>query len=193
METTPPQLHTPVLETPRLILRPARMSDAPALQRIFPQWEVVRYLSVGVPWPYPDDGAETHLRQSTARVEAGQTCGWVLCLKSGADDPIGRIDFHPFQDDGEMRGFWLDPAHWGKGLMSEAADRVTDFVFRDLGWPHIVVSNAVANVASGRVKERQGATLIEVTTGKFLAGDLPKQVWRIDAADWLARHPAPPV
>ncbi len=35
---------TPVLETPRLVLRPLRSKDAPVIQRRFPQWEVVRWL-----------------------------------------------------------------------------------------------------------------------------------------------------
>ena len=40
-----------------------------------------------------------------------------------------------------MRGFWLDPEFQGRGLMTEAADRVTDYAFRDLDWPHLWVSN----------------------------------------------------
>ena len=41
---------------PRLILRPLAR-DADAIQRLFPQWEVVRYLADQIPWPYPPDGA----------------------------------------------------------------------------------------------------------------------------------------
>jgi RimJ/RimL family protein N-acetyltransferase len=48
---------TPVLKTQRLILRPLVPADAPAIQRRFPRWEIVRYLNPRVPWPYPDDGA----------------------------------------------------------------------------------------------------------------------------------------
>ena len=33
---------TPVLETPRLVLRPVRSKDAPVIQRRFARWEVVR-------------------------------------------------------------------------------------------------------------------------------------------------------
>gem|GEM_PF-4771929 len=49
----------PTLETARLALRPVEMADAPAIQRLFPQWEIVRHLNAGVPWPYPEDGAES--------------------------------------------------------------------------------------------------------------------------------------
>ena len=56
-----------------------------------------------------------------------------------------------------MRGFWLDPAFQGRGLMTEAADRVTDYAFRHLGWPCLWLSNAQENLASRRIKEKQGA------------------------------------
>ena len=42
----------PTITTPRLILRPLELSDADAVQDIFPQWEIVRYLANKVPWPY---------------------------------------------------------------------------------------------------------------------------------------------
>ena len=48
---------TPALCTERLLLRPLELADADAIQQLFPQWEVVRYLNALVPWPYPADGA----------------------------------------------------------------------------------------------------------------------------------------
>src|SRR5947209_2342627 len=50
------------LETPRLVLRPLELADAEQTQRLFPHWEVVRFLANRVPWPYPDDGALTYYR-----------------------------------------------------------------------------------------------------------------------------------
>ncbi len=52
----------PTLYTRRLILTPLQLSDAAAVQQLFPQWEVVRYLDSRVPWPYPDDGALVYVR-----------------------------------------------------------------------------------------------------------------------------------
>jgi ribosomal-protein-alanine N-acetyltransferase len=193
--TEPPQqkLFSPVLETARLILRPARIEDAPAIQRKFPKWEIVKYLGGPVPWPYPEDGAETHLRDHhIPRVRAGEQCGWIICLKSDVDDPIGLIDLRAW--DGEkrdMRGFWLDTEHHGHGYMTEAANRVTDFAFRDLGFAFLWVTNALPNTKSAGVKQRQGAKLVETVEGEFVSGKFPKQVWYIDGAEWLKTHPAP--
>jgi RimJ/RimL family protein N-acetyltransferase len=43
--------------TKRLILRPVEIADAEQIQKLFPHWEVVRYLANRVPWPHPEDGA----------------------------------------------------------------------------------------------------------------------------------------
>ncbi len=192
--TVPPQqkLHSPVLETARLILRPPRYEDAPVIQRKFAKWEIIQYLDIVVPWPYPEDGAETHLQQYIPRVERGEAAGWMICLKGALDDPIGRIDLRPW--DGEtrdMRGFWLDTEHRARGYMTEAANRVTDFAFRDLGWPFLWAANALPNAKSAAVKQRQGALLVETVEGEFVGGRFPQQVWYIDGAEWLKTHPAP--
>ena len=48
---------TPILTTNRLILRPLELADAVQFQIYFPQWEIVRYLTGRIPWPFPVDGA----------------------------------------------------------------------------------------------------------------------------------------
>src|SRR5207237_1114224 len=77
----------PILVTPRLILRPLDLADAGAIQTLFPQWEVVRFLASRVPWPYPADGALTFIRDmrfqrcSRARSGIGRS-GSRVCLTS---------------------------------------------------------------------------------------------------------------
>jgi len=179
---------TPVLETARLILRPYEARDVPAIQRIFPQWEVVRWLHAGIPWPYPDDGAATNMAQCLEQRARGERFFWAITLK-GSDDLVGRIDLWPF--DGEkrdMRGFWLDPALHGRGLMTEAAEAVTGYAFQVLEWPFLYLTNAVANRASARVKEKQGAELIAVEPRDYVSGPGESQIWRLNREAWLARR-----
>jgi len=81
----------PVLETRRLILRPLDLADAPAVQRLFPQWEVVRHLNARVPWPYPPDGAVAHLRDVLLPTMArGEAWHWSLRLKTAWPPSCGR-------------------------------------------------------------------------------------------------------
>jgi hypothetical protein len=46
----------PLLTTDRLRLVPLVKDDAPQIQAVFPQWEIVRHLAASFPWPFPDDG-----------------------------------------------------------------------------------------------------------------------------------------
>ena len=182
---------TPVLETERLILRPLRESDAPVIQRRFPRWEIVQYLHDEVPWPYPDDGAAVNMAQCLEKMARRQQCYWALTLRGGDDELIGRIDL--WADDGvrrDQRGFWLDPAFWGQGLMTEAADRVTDYALVELGWPQLWLSNAEANAASHRVKEKQGAQLVDRTPRRYVYGEGTKVTWLLTREAWLKHRQA---
>ena len=83
MTTSQPTLPpTPVLETGRLVLRPLRLDDAPAIQRRFPRWEVVRYLAAHVPWPYPADGAASHVAECLEQMARREKCYWAIVLKA---------------------------------------------------------------------------------------------------------------
>jgi ribosomal-protein-alanine N-acetyltransferase len=180
---------TPVLETARLILRPLEARDTPAIQRIFPQWEVVQYLNAEVPWPYPDDGAATNMAQCLAKRAQGLQFYWAITLKGGDDELRGRIDLWP--DDGQrhdMRGFWLDPLLHGQGLMTEAAEAVTGYAFEVLAWPHLFLTNASENRASRRIKEKQGATLLLQEPWAWVGGTGVRDVWKLTREAWLARR-----
>jgi len=181
---------TPVLESARLRLRPVRLDDAPAIQRAFEQWEVVKSLNAQVPWPYPPDGAVRHLSEvALPKLARREEFIWAITLAGGDDAPIGVIHLHP--DDGvsrEMRGFWLAPEFWGRGLMTEAAERVTEYAFVELGWPVLWLRNGEQNTASHRVKEKQGAAIVDRAPAKFVGGEGFTIIWRLDRDAWLTRR-----
>ena len=181
---------TPVLQTERLVLRPPRESDVPTMQRRFPQWEVVRYLDAHIPWPYPADGAAENWPNIRRDLTERQKCHWAVTLKGGDDEQVGLISL--WQDDGrsrDQRGFWLDPEFWGRGLMTEAANRVTDYALVELGWPRLWLCNAEVNVASHRVKEKQGAVIVDRTHRRYVYGDGVRVTWLLTREAWLAHRP----
>ena len=95
---------TPTLSTPRLLLPPLELADAPQIQLLFPHWEIVRYLAAQVPWPYPVDGAYRHIRDmALPAVERGEAWLWTIRLKSAPDQIIGSIDLRKKENDN--RGF----------------------------------------------------------------------------------------
>jgi len=178
---------TPTLETRRLFLRPLELADAPQIQALFPQWEIVRYLSRDVPWPYPPDGAFRFLHDvALPAVERGEAWHWTLRLKTDPDRLIGSIGLMKNEDD--SRGFWIAPPWQGKGLMSEATEAVTDFWFDALGFAVLRVQKAAANVPSRRISEKNGMRLVGTIERDYVAGRLLAEIWEISAGEWRARR-----
>ncbi len=107
------------LETARLLLRPLELADAEAAQKLFPDWEIVKYLAPRVPWPYPDDGALTYYRDDALPAMArGDEWHWSLRLKSDPARLIGVVSL--MKGENGNRGFWLGLPWQRQGLMSEA-------------------------------------------------------------------------
>ncbi|WP_460136489.1 GNAT family N-acetyltransferase [Pseudomonas sp. S1_E04] len=174
----------PILFTERLILRPLTLDDAEAIQRQFPHWDVVRYLNVLVPWPYPADGARTYLEQLALPAMArGEEWHWSIRLKSAPEQLIGNISLMDEADNN--RGFWLTPAWQGRGLMSEASAAVTDYWFGVLERSLMRVPKAAPNLASRRISERTGMRLIRTQDAEFVEGTFPRDLWEMTREEWL--------
>ena len=177
----------PTISTARLILRPLELADADAVQALFPRWEIVRFLNSHVPWPYPADGALRFIRDHVLpAVERGAEWHWSIRRQAAPEQLIGAIGLMDRPKDN--RGFWLDPAYQGQGLMAEASAAVTDYWFETLERPVLQVLKAVANVRSSRVSERAGMRLIETTEWDYVSGRLPTEVWEITRDEWRQRR-----
>lgn len=183
------------LVTTRLILRPITRADAPAIQKYFPHWEIVKYLTSAVPWPYPPDGAELYMDTFLPKVAAGQDYIWGIRLKAYLDDPlrdevIGLIHYHgaspDAEDDVPTRGFWLAQDFQGQGYMTEAVMAVNSFIFDVLRVPRLIIKNARDNKGSHRVKAKTGAVLlgIEPSPGKYLGGYDEQEIWELTAENF---------
>jgi ribosomal-protein-alanine N-acetyltransferase len=178
---------TPVLETPRLVLKPLALEDAEAVQALFAHWEIVRYLNGIVPWPYPPDGALTYFRDiALPAIARGDEWIWTLRLKTDPAQIIGSIGLK--RSDDENRGFWLGLPWHGRGLMTEAANAVTDFWFEQLKFPVLRVPKAIANTASRRISEKQGMRVIAVVERDYVSGRAAADIWEITAAEWRMRR-----
>lgn len=176
----------PVLQTARLELHPLAMEDAADTQKLFPAWEVVRYLANRVPWPYPDDGALTFYRDvAIPSMERGEQWHWSLRLKREPSHLIGTISL--MKDRDENRGFWIGVPWQGQGLMSEAVERVTAYWFEDLAMSVLRAPKAIANVASRKLSEKSGMRIVQTTERDYVSGRLPTEIWEITAKEWRAR------
>ena len=184
----PLRIDTPVLHSERLTLRPVEESDIATVQHEFGRWSIVQHLSMGVPWPYPDDGAHYWYHHNVKpKLKSREEAIWAITLRAKPDRLIGVI--HVMEDIGlGNRGFWLAESEQGKGYMSEAADRVNDYIFSHTGMTELHVYNAVSNTASRRVKEKTGAEFVRTVHAEHRSGETESQVWVIRKEAWLKRQ-----
>jgi RimJ/RimL family protein N-acetyltransferase len=179
-------MNTPRLETDRLILRPITLTDAPAIQKHFAHWEIIKNLSTDVPWPYPDDGAETFIREVLLpRMEKKWNYVWAITLKSTTEEVVGIVDFGLEKCEGGDRGFWIAQEHQGKGFMTEAITATNDFLFFNQGIERFIVGNASENEASRRVKEKTGAKYLRTINLPHHNGKNETQLWEITKENWV--------
>lgn len=209
-------MKTPILDTARLRLRPIRSTDAPRCQELFPHPEILKYMAAAIPWPYPDDGAVTYIETTLADMAAETRYVWAITLKDslpsregpgvGPDPPfpggkrgggrgvdgddlmIGCIDLFP-NNPIDNRGFWLGLPYQRHGYMTEAVAAVNDFAFDVLGLGHLVLNNAEPNIGSHRLKEKAGATILEVNDGVAYVGGVFRQIrWILTREQWHANR-----
>jgi RimJ/RimL family protein N-acetyltransferase len=148
-----PNVFADVVTTERLVLRPARLDDAPAIFDAYCQDpEVTRYLT----WR-PKQAVqeiESFLLSCVDARRGGTRWPWMLCLR-GSDQPFGMIEMRMDGHAGEL-GYVLARSRWGRGFMPEAARAVTRHA---LAQPHVFRVSAVCdvdNTASARVLEKIG-------------------------------------
>lgn len=157
----------PSFNTERLHLRPLTISDIPAYEKHFIDYEVIRYLSSAVPWPYPAGGVEWFLKNLIIPNQGKDRWAWAINLRERPTELIGVIDlFRKGQP--ENRGFWLGRAFWGKGYMTEAIAPINQFAFETLGFDRLLFSNAVGNTRSRRIKEKTGARFVGYREAQFV-------------------------
>lgn len=182
----------PALTTRRLTLQPLGMEDADAIQRVFPQWEIVRFLADQVPWPYPDNGANDYLEHvALPAIRRGEQWHWTVRTLDAPDRLIGVISLMD-DESHNNRGFWLAPDFHGRGYMTEASDAVTAYWFEVLGKPLLRAPKAVANSGSRKISERGGMRVVGIEERGFVSGRQPAEIWEITRDEWQAwrRRPA---
>ncbi len=144
----------PTLRAKRVTLSPFTLDDAPVVQQYAGAPEVAR-TTLNVPHPYPDGAAEiwiaSHLLQYLEKKNA------VFAIRSPAGELYGAINLNLKMNDrlGEL-GYWMGVAFWNKGFCTDAARRLIQFGFEDIGLNKIYARHIGGNVASGRVMEKCG-------------------------------------
>ncbi len=105
---------------------------------------------------------------------------------------LGRVGpIHPEGWPGTEVGWGLTRDAWGRGYGLEAATAAMDWVVDTLGWTDIIHCIDSENMASRRLAERLGSSVLRVARlpAPIEADEI--DVWGQSAQSWRARRPLP--
>jgi len=161
----------PLIRTGRLTLRRVEARDAEAITAALANYRVAKMLT-RVPQPYHLEDAEEWLaEQATERSDAWTfaiTLGGVRAILSPeieaangnvSDGLIGVVSIEWLTSDkrtGWHIGYWLDEAHWGKGIMTDAVNAIVARFFSVMMGETIYSSVIADNPASLKLQARLG-------------------------------------
>jgi [ribosomal protein S5]-alanine N-acetyltransferase len=159
----------PVLETPRLRLRPYRAEDVEAMFALYSDPRVMRY------WSFPPwieiAQARIYISRCLAGMNSGEIFPWVIAERS-SDRLIGAMTLFSLHAD-QLRaeiGYSLSPDYQGRGLATEALRAGLAHAFDDLGLVRVEADIDPRNEASWRLLERIG----------FQREGLLRKRWRVN-------------
>jgi RimJ/RimL family protein N-acetyltransferase len=170
----------PLIETPRLTLRPWREADRAPFAALNSDAETMRH------FPATLSRAESDALVDALTARIAENGGWgLMAMERRADGAflgmtgLNRPRFTaPFTPCLEL-GWRLLREHEGHGYVTEAARACLDFAFTKLGEPRVHAFTVPANTRSRAVMERLGMTRVQ--DGDFDHPNLP-------AGHPLSRH-----
>jgi ribosomal-protein-alanine N-acetyltransferase len=140
-------------EIGKCIIRNWQIQDAPSIAKYANNRKIWLNLRDAFPHPYSLGDAEVFI---SCVIEAAPVTIFAIATKSEAIGSIGLMpgkDVHRFT--AEM-GYWLAEPYWGKGIMTDAVQFLTNWAFRELRLHRISAEPYATNTASHRVLEKTG-------------------------------------
>ena len=145
------------IDTPRLILRKAILTDA---EPMYNNWandpNVTRYLT----WPphSNSDVSRMVISDWIAKYERQDFYQWMITLKEDETNPIGSISvvsIDPAANSVEL-GYCIGKTWWRKGIMTEALNGAMEFLFDKVKVNRIEARHDINNPNSGGVMKKCG-------------------------------------
>ena len=179
---------TKILKTPRLLLRRLTPADG---KEMYEAWakdpRVTKYLT-WTPHTSPE-ATEALLKLWEKEYEKPDYYQWGIVFDGKLAGSVSVVRIDERSEWAEL-GYCLGFDFWGKGIMTEAAGAVIDFLFEEVGVNRVEIVHAVKNPASGRVAKKCGLTkegtkreAFKSAWGEFL--DLSH--WGILKSEWEKR------
>ena len=184
------------LETERLVLRRFTEADVERLVDLDSDPEVMRFLTGGTPTPrevIQNDILPAFLRS----YERFPGFGVWAATEKASGEFLGWFSFRPkdaASPNDVALGYRLRRAVWGQGYATEGARALIRKGFAELGVQRVFATTYQDNLASRRVMEKAGLTLVRTFHQPWpypIEGDeLGDVEYALDRADWERRQRA---
>ena len=142
---------TKEIKTNRLFLRAIKKSDYKDIYKYTSKDEVSKYVTWNTHKSINDTKAVCKMWAD--EYINGDKYHWAI-VYSGA--VIGNIEIIKIVGTTAFLGWQLDCSYWNRGIMSEAAAAVRDYMFFEIGAERLSASHILENIGSGRVMQKIG-------------------------------------
>jgi RimJ/RimL family protein N-acetyltransferase len=144
-----------MLHTERLLLRPFRREDIPALLPLIGAREVAA-TTLRIPHPYTCEDAKKYLDHAEGVWAKREGARFGVFIRDG-ERLCGGIGLHanPQHNHAEL-GYWIGVPFWGKGYCTEGAQEVVKYGFCSLKLHRIHAGHFSNNPVSGRILRKLG-------------------------------------
>lgn len=143
------------IETDRLILRAFSRDDRDELVSILGDWEVTRWLSSNIPFPFTEKEGDKFIEDDEDDFEKGDNVRFSIIDKKTMKH-IGGIRFFSTNVPECEVGYWLGRDHWNKGYASELLNASIKWLSSEGSVKRIVAQTAAANNGSRKLLENFG-------------------------------------
>jgi RimJ/RimL family protein N-acetyltransferase len=185
------------LETERLVLRRLTMADVDNLAGLDGDPDVMRFVSGGIPTSR-DEIENEFLPAFLGYYERYQQYGFWAAIQKSTGDFLGWFHFRPREGTapGQVElGYRLRKSAWGKGYATEGSRALIRKGFTESGVQCVTAEAMAANMASRRVMEKAGLTLVRTFRRPWpgAAGGHEIEVveYALQKADWEQQDQAP--
>lgn len=184
------------LETDRLVLRGFTEDDVDSLVELDSDPDVMRFINGGKATPRDVIEIES-LPRFLQYYERFEGYGFWAAIEKSTGGFLGWFHFRPAEgaslDEPEL-GYRLRRSAWGKGYATEGSRALIRKGFGELGVRRVVASTMAVNVASRRVMEKAGLTLVrtfhQAWPDVIEGGEHGDVEYALTKADWERREVA---
>lgn len=146
----------PELRTDRLLLRQMTLADAPGVQQLRSNKEVMKYNNR--PLTRTLEEAESWINIIIESLRKNDGITWCICLKESPAEHVGSIGLWRIDKENHRAeiGYMLEPAMQGKGIMHEALKKILEYGFKEIKLHSIEAQIDPRNEASATLLKKAG-------------------------------------